>query len=374
MSERKHGDGDGRMPSAGPCQDGGSFSVVEVISLIASFTLVVCYSYHAAIAVRTGYPVELVVPSTWDFVPALCNLLPFFVVLPILILRNIAAYRRCIEEADKHASHAPGRDGKGGRMWKLARGAKRLIGEHAVSYAFVQIAWTLELCVLTILGYCAVTATSAVDGPWPFLWLLVALVAIAVLVPFIKVPGRENSYAKALIQLTVEVLGTVGWVFVTPLAIAFALTLCSSTLLASLIVALVIAVILMGQWLFYAKGEEGLPVSAGEIVEEASHKVKSLNPLYCLFLMLFMSVVFGTLLSVTPGKAGMRLVKTEQDSDDKTVEQVYDVLDIYGGDRAVVQKVEEGRKNEGSAGSAKRYFVVPIDDGYSIEVDGRYAV
>lgn len=46
------------------------------------------------------------------------------------------------------------------------------------------------------------------------------------------------------------------------------------------------------------------------------------------------------------------------------------MLDIYGGDRAVVQKVEEGRKNEGSAGSAKRYFVVPIDDGYSIEVDG----
>lgn len=101
---------------------------------------------------------------------------------------------------------------------------------------------------------------------------LVALVAIAGLVPFIKVPGRENSYAKALIQLTVEVLGTVGWVFATPLAIAFALTLCSSTLLASLLVALVIAAILMGQWHFYAKGEEGLPVSAGEIVEEARDK------------------------------------------------------------------------------------------------------
>lgn len=98
------------------------------------------------------------------------------------------------------------------------------------------------------------------------------MVVIAGLVPFKKVPGRENSYAKALIQLTVEVLGTVGWVFATPLAIAFALTLCSSTLLASLIVVLVIAVILMGQWHFYAKGEEGLPVSAGEIVEEARDK------------------------------------------------------------------------------------------------------
>lgn len=326
-------------------------SVSGTITLLASFAAVVSYSYHVTIALRTGYPIVLISPDPWDFLSGLLQSLPLLLSLPFCFKVAYPAYCTLRSQAERHTRRT------------------FLAAAIPIGISFALLLSSMVLMVLLILIHKTMIPVFSESAPIAEGEFLVIGAAISLLVTisaqFISLKIGASTIRRSFISMLVSVVSATGRMLLVAVVITFPGVFGMSEA-QSRFVALAIVLFVIMIWLaLSAPKKDSTPSRFSDSFKTACLGVRSMGGLGKLLVTVALAALVGLTSASVESSNEVTVHRypsgetIENDSGEDEEKEEYRLLDVFGGNRAVVdRKGENDEKHE--------YRVISLEDGFWI--------